>query len=127
VKRLLLDTHAVIWWLASDRRLGAKALDAIADSNNEVLVSSVSGFEIATKRKLGKLDVPDDFSEQIQANGFAELPVTLRHGLEAGQLPLHHNDPFDRLLIGQARCEDLIIVTSDPMLSVYDVELLPAN
>jgi PIN domain nuclease of toxin-antitoxin system len=125
--RLLLDTHVVIWWLARDPRIGDSARDAIKAADNAVFVSVITGFEIATKKKIGKLDAPDDLSERLQAKGFEELPVTLAHGLEAGQLPLHHKDPFDRLLIAQARCEDLTLVTADQMLGEYDVKTLSAN
>jgi PIN domain nuclease of toxin-antitoxin system len=125
--RLLLDTHVVIWWLARDPRIGDSARDAIKAPDNAVFVSTITGFEIATKKKIGTLDAPDDLSEQLQAKGFEELPITLAHGLEAGQLPLHHKDPFDRLLIAQARCEDLTLVTADQMLGEYDVKTLSAN
>ncbi|MFL6144559.1 MAG: type II toxin-antitoxin system VapC family toxin [Labedaea sp.] len=124
--RLLLDTHVVIWWLAADPRLGAKARDAIADRDGEVFVSAVTSFELATKKTLGKLDAPDDLAEQLEANAFEELPVTIAHGWEAGRLPLHHKDPFDRLLIAQARCEGLTLVTADQMLRSYDVVTMPA-
>jgi len=125
--RLLLDTHVVIWWLTREPRIGATAHDAIRDRDNAVFVSAVTGFEIATKKKIGKLDAPDDLPDQLPAKGFDELPVTLVHGFEAGRLPLHHNDPFDRILVAQARCEELTIVTADRMLSEYDVRILPAN
>ena len=125
--RLLLDTHVVIWWLADDPVLGVEAVDAIGDPDNVVFVSAVTGFEISTKKKAGKLDAPDDLPEQLRASAFEELPVALFHGLEAGRLPLHHKDPFDRLLVAQARAEGLILVTADRMLSQYDVRILPAN
>lgn len=125
--RLLLDTHAVIWWLADDPHLGVMAADAIGNPDNVVFVSAVSGFEIATKKKAGKLDAPDDLPDQIRESAFEELPVTLFHGLEAGRLPLHHKDPFDRLLVAQARAEGLVFVTADRMLSSYDVRIMPAG
>jgi PIN domain nuclease of toxin-antitoxin system len=125
--RLLLDTHVVIWWLADDRVLGVEAADAIGDPDNVVFVSAVAGFEIAAKKKVGKLDAPDDLPEQLRESAFEELPVTLVHGLEAGRLPLHHKDPFDRLLVAQARAEGLVMVTADRMLSKYDVRIMPAD
>ena len=125
--RLLLDTHVVIWWLASDRRLGAAARKAIEDEQSAVFISAVTGVELSTKKSLGRLDAPDDLSEQMEAFSFEELPVTLAHGFEAGRLPWHHKDPFDRILVAQARCEDLTLVTSDRILSEYDVQTLAAN
>ena len=127
MKRFLLDTHVVIWWLASDQRLGTSARDAIEDGEAIVYISAVTAFEMSTKKRLGKLDVPDDLTEQMAANSILELPVTITHGLEAGGLPLHHKDPFDRLLVAQARCEDLTIVTSNKIIGSYDVLTLPAN
>lgn len=124
--RLLLDTHVVIWWLADDDCLGVEAVDAIGNPDNIVFVSAVTGFEVATKKNLGKLDAPDDLPDQLRESAFEELPVTLFHGLEAGRLPLHHRDPFDRLLVAQARSEGLVLVTADRMLSNYDVQTMPA-
>lgn len=125
--RLLLDTHVVIWWLAGATRLDDYARAAIDADDNQIFVSAVTAFEIELKKKVGKLDAPDDLPEQMQANAFEELSVTFRHGREAGRLPLHHKDPFDRLLVAQARCEDLTIITADRVLSDYDVKTLPAN
>jgi PIN domain nuclease of toxin-antitoxin system len=124
---LLLDTHVVIWWLALDRRLSAAAREAIEDEHAAVFVSAVTGFEMSTKSNLGKLDAPDDLADQLRASAFEELPVTLAHGVEAGRLPWLHKDPFDRLLVAQARCEDLTLVTADRVLSKYDVQTLSAN
>jgi PIN domain nuclease of toxin-antitoxin system len=125
--RLLLDTHVVIWWLAADRRLGTAAREAIEDEHAAVFVSAITGFEMSTKNNLGKLDTPDDLVVQLRASAFEELPVTFTHGVEAGQLPWHHKDPFDRLLVAQARCEDLTLVTADRVLTKYDVRTLPAG
>ena len=124
--RLLLDTNALIWWLAGIPRFGDAAEGAIAGAD-QVFASAVSGYEVAFKRTLGKLVVPDDFSEQIDKHGFDELPVTLSHAIGAGELPLHHRDPFDRLLVAQARCEGLTLVTSDRKLAAYDVPVLDAG
>lgn len=125
--RLLLDTHVVLWWFACDRRLAPKVRAAIEDSGNTVFVSAVTGFEIASKKASGKLHAPEDLAEQVRANAFEELPITLAHGFEAGSLPLHHKDPFDRILVAQARYEDLTLVTSDRTLSSYDVRMMSAN
>lgn len=125
--RVLLDTNVVIWWLASDDRLGAEAVEIINDGDNDVHVSAVSAAEIATKVLIGKLRTPGDLRTQVKENFFQELPVNIEHGLEVGRLPLHHRDPFDRLLVAQARCEGLILLTTDKKLSAYDVRLFSAN
>ena len=123
--RLLLDTHALLWWLADDDRLGRSARDAIADAD-VVVVSAVSAWEIAIKQAVGKLTGPRDLAGEIRANGFTELPVTSAHALAAGELPPHHSDPFDRMLVAQARLEDLTLVTRDPRLAEYGIAHLRA-
>jgi PIN domain nuclease of toxin-antitoxin system len=122
--RLLLDTHALLWWLA-DEGLKDQARDAIADPNNQVMVSAVSAWEISIKKALGKLSAPDDLEGQVNRNGFTELSISIAHGVSAGQLPRHHDDPFDRMLIAQAFGESLTIVTHDKRFSDYNVALLP--
>lgn len=121
--RLLLDTHALLWWLA-DAGLTDQARDAIADPDNLVMVSAVSAWEISIKKALGKLSAPDDLERQVDENGFAPLPISIAHGLAAGQLPRHHDDPFDRMLVAQAFREGLTIVTHDQRFSDYNVALL---
>jgi PIN domain nuclease of toxin-antitoxin system len=123
--RLLLDTNALLWWLA-DEGLTAQARDAIADPENLVVVSAVSAWEISIKKALGKLAAPDDLEHQVQAGGFIPLPMTIAHGVAAGQLVRHHDDPFDRLLIAQALAEGLTIVTRDKRFSDYNVTLVAA-
>lgn len=123
--RLLLDTHALLWWLA-DQGLSPQARDAIADPANLVLVSAVSALEISTKKALGKLVAPDDLEQQVRTGGFSALPISIAHGSAAGQLPRHHDDPFDRMLIAQAIAEGLAIVTRDVRFDDYGVALLPA-
>jgi PIN domain nuclease of toxin-antitoxin system len=125
--RLLLDTHALLWWLFKLPQLGRAARTVIAAVENEVFVSAVSGYEITYKRALGKLAAPDDLESQVTALGFSGLPVTLRHAVVAGDLAQHHKDPFDRLLIAQAQTEGLTIVTSDRQVGAYDVPILPAT
>ena len=122
--RLLLDTNALLWWLV-DKGLTDQAREAIADPGNLVAVSAVSAWEISIKKALGKLSAPDNLEHQIQAAGFTPLPVTIAHGIAAGQLPRHHDDPFDRMLIAQAAAEGLTIVTRDKRFSDYKVTLLP--
>ncbi len=123
--RLLLDTDALLRWLA-DEGLTAQARDAIADPANLVAVSAVSAWEISIKKALGKLAVPDDLERQVQAGGFTPLPITIAHGIAAGQLAHHHDDPFDRILVAQALAEGLTIVTRDKRFNDYSVALLPA-
>ena len=123
--RLLLDTHALLWWLA-DEDLTAEARHAIADPANLVAVSAASAWEISIKKALGKLAAPDDLGEQVQAGDFLPLPVSIAHAVAAGQLDHHHEDPFDRMLIAQAFAEGLTIVTRDKRFEDYGVTLLPA-
>jgi PIN domain nuclease of toxin-antitoxin system len=123
--RLLLDTHALLWWLA-DEGLTPPAQDAIADPGNLVVVSAASAWEISIKKALGKLTAPDDLEQQVQDGGFAPLPISIAHGVAAGRLPHHHEDPFDRMLIAQAFAEGLAIVTRDKRFGDYGVALLPA-
>ncbi len=123
---LLLDTHVLLWWLFDDPRLRTQTANMIDTSGGDIVVSSVSGFEIATKKALGKLYAPDDLEMQLDEGGFTVLPLSMRHGLVAGALPMHHRDPFDRLLIAQAQCEGLTLVTADTALRQYDVGVLPA-
>ena len=123
--RLLLDTHALLWWLA-DEGLTTQARDAIADPANLVAVSAASAWEISIKKALGKLTAPDDLERQLQAGGLTPLPITIAHGTAAGRLPRHHEDPFDRMLIAQAFAEGLTIVTRDKRFDDYGVALLSA-
>ena len=122
--RLLLDTQALLWWLFDLPQLRASAREAITNPNNQVHVSAVSAIEIATKQAIGKLDAPTDLEQQVADNWFLPLPVTIGHGLAVRDLPLHHRDLFDRLLVAQARCESLTLVTPDRRLSEYDVQVL---
>ncbi len=123
--RLLLDTRALLWWLADDG-LGAQARDAIANPANPVFVSAASAWEISIKKALGKLTAPDDLEQQVNSGGFLPLPISIAHGVAAGQLARHHDDPFDRMLIAQAQAESLTIVTRDKRFHEYGVALLTA-
>jgi PIN domain nuclease of toxin-antitoxin system len=110
---LLLDTHAFIWWAARDPRLVERARVVIADADNRVVVSAVSVWEISVKRASGKLAFRHDILEVLARTGFDSLDITPSHADLAGSLPLHHTDPFDRLLVAQAQIEGLVLVTQD--------------
>jgi PIN domain nuclease of toxin-antitoxin system len=125
--RLLLDTHAWLWWLGDDRRLGRRARQVLANPRSEVWVSAASSWEIAIKEALGKLRLQKaDLEAEISANGFLELPIRTRHALVAGRLAPVHEDPFDRMLVAQAQVEELSVVTSDPVFERYGVTVLEA-
>jgi PIN domain nuclease of toxin-antitoxin system len=102
-------------------------LEAISDAEADVFVSAASAWEIAIKKQLGKLDAPDDLPEQLARHRFAALPVTIEHALAVGELPLHHRDPFDRMLVAQARLGNLTIVTDDPRIRGYGVACVEAS
>ena len=122
--QLLLDTHALIWWLSNDSTLSSEAKDAIANPDNIVFVSAASAWEIAIKKSLGKLQVPDDLKAQIEAKKFTPLAINIDHALTVEKLPLHHQDPFDRILIAQAISENLIVVTRDNKFEAYEVKTI---
>lgn len=126
--RLLLDTHALLWWLTDDQRLSADARRTIGDETIDVAVSAASAWEIATKQRLGKLDdVPlaaERFGELTAANGFSHLPVTYLHGLRAGGYTCAHRDPFDRMLAAQSDLERLTLVTRDPAFDEFGTDTL---
>ena len=123
---LLLDTHPLLWWLEDNPTLSEKARNVIADVGNVVFVSAASAWEIAIKKSLGKLEVPDDLDEVVKANGFEELPIGIPHALAVGALPPHHKDPFDRMLIAQAKIEHLTLVTRDESVKQYGIPFLQA-
>ena len=129
--KLLLDTHALLWWLEESPRLGFDTRREIASPRNEVLISAVCAWEIAIKVGLGRLDLGEPpeicLPREIERNGFRALPVEISHGCAVRSLPDHHRDPFDRLLVAQALCEGLTLVTADPLISRYSVTTLAAE
>lgn len=122
---LLLDTHIVLWWLADDPALTADLKDRL-DHEPDVYVSAATIWEVAIKHSIGKLQKPDDLPERVRDSGFRHLNITASHAIAAGHLPLIHRDPFDRMLIAQAKTEHLTLVTRDPEIAKYDLDLLPA-
>lgn len=120
--KLLLDTHALLWWWLDDPQLSVAAREAIASPANTVLVSSASSWEIATKQRGGKLGLPqatERFSELVAADGFVVLPISVAHALRAGSHPAAHRDPFDRMLAAQAEIEAACLVTNDPAMAAF--------
>jgi PIN domain nuclease of toxin-antitoxin system len=126
--RLLLDTHALLWWLLGDETLSLTAREAIADPANDVFVSAASAWEIATKHRIGKLPIAAGIAANVEravaTQGFMELPVTIRDGQVAGGLPAIHKDPFDRMLIAQAVLDDLVLVSNEVLFNAYGVARL---
>jgi PIN domain nuclease of toxin-antitoxin system len=122
---LMLDTHAFLWWLSDSPKLKAESRAAIADSWAVVHVSAAAIWEIAIKARLGKIKPgTQHIDQEIALNGFTELAISARHAVAAGNLPPHHDDPFDRMIIAQARTEDLTVVTHDEIFASYDVPVL---
>jgi PIN domain nuclease of toxin-antitoxin system len=122
---LLLDTHVVLWALGNVR-MRPEAREAIEDTSTTVCVSAASAWELAIKSAIGKLRIPDDLSDQLRAARFVPLSITVEHALEVRRLDPRHGDPFDRLLVAQARAEDLTLVTRDTRLAAYGIPILAA-
>jgi len=125
MSKLLLDTHALLWFVAGDERLSIVARDALADPTHDVFVSAASAWEISTKHRIGKL--PDagplatDLLDEMTRRGFTALDITVEHGQDAGNLPGPHRDPFDRILIAQARGERMMLVSNETQFDAYGV------
>ncbi|MGQ0581082.1 MAG: type II toxin-antitoxin system VapC family toxin [Reyranella sp.] len=126
--RLLLDTHAFLWWVFADPKLSHHARAEVGNDDNEILVSAASAWEITTKYRIGKLpeagNVADNVAGRVASEGFSELTVTMRHAQRAGDLVGHHRDPFDRMLIAQAMLEDLTLVSNERTFDAYGVKRL---
>ena len=126
--RALLDTHVFLWWVTDDAHLSSRARAIIADGDNEVFLSAASGWEMAIKTRLGKLHLPDNPAsfvfEQLRINAIEPLAIQMTHALRVYSLPGHHRDPFDRILVAQAQVERMPIITADPQVAQYDVEIV---
>ena len=122
--KLLLDTHAALWWLTEDQRLGEATADRLTDETNQVLLSAAVVWEVAIKRSLGKLESPEDFAPTLLGAGAQPLPVSLDHAAAVEHLPWHHRDPFDRILVAQAAIEGAALVSHDAALRPYGVQLV---
>jgi PIN domain nuclease of toxin-antitoxin system len=123
---LLLDAHALLWWLGDDRGLSEEARSAIADPANDVLVSAVTVWEIEIKRALGKLEAPRGLVAALEPAGLGTLPITALDAEMAGGLPPHHRDPFDRMLIAQAMRLEAVVLSRDVTFTRYGVDVLLA-
>jgi PIN domain nuclease of toxin-antitoxin system len=121
---LLLDTDVLLWWLGGVDRLSEAAAELISDEDNDIVVSVASIWEISIKKSLGKLTIDGDLRKHIEQQSFRELPIAGHHAVEVEHLPVHHRDPFDRILVAQARCEQLTLITGDHQLSEYDVSTM---
>lgn len=128
--RILLDTHCWLWMTAAPERFSKAALALVSNPDNRLFLSAVSSWEISIKHQLGKLELPvppEQFvPDRMEVTGVEGLAIALVHGLRAGQLPSHHRDPFDRMLIAQAQLEGMPLLTADRQLGLYEVEILEA-
>ena len=126
--RFLLDTHAFLWWLFDDPRISTTAREIVADPENDILISSASGWEISTKHRLGRLAVANelvrDLRGWVERARFRELPISLAHAQRAGGWPQAHRDPFDRMLAAQSALEELPLISRDPALAAFGIRVI---
>lgn len=127
--KVLLDTHVFLWWITNQlENLSPKAEEVMRDGKNELFLSAASGWEIAIKAQLGKLTLPEDpisfIAQQLHLNAIHPLPIQLNHALHVYALPSHHRDPFDRMLVAQSQVEKLPLLTLDPQIARYQVEVI---
>jgi PIN domain nuclease of toxin-antitoxin system len=126
--KVLLDTHAFLWWITDDPKLSLRVRGIISDGENEVFISAATGWEIAIKAQIGRLKLPDEprrfILEQLKINSMKSLPIEMRHALHISTLPIHHQDPFDRILIAQAQMEELPVLSADPQFGKYEVTII---
>lgn len=128
--RFLLDTQVFLWWIADDPRLSEKARGTIRNAENRLFLSAASGWEIVIKAGLGRIKLsqkPQGFvARQLSANAIESLPIQMSHALHTHALPLHHRDPFDRMIVAQAQLEKMTVISSDPQIARYDVKVINA-
>jgi len=126
--KVLVDTHAFLWWITDDPRLSFRAREIFTDGNNELFFSAASGWEISIKVQIGRLRLPADpesfIVDQLRINAIKSLAIQMNHALHVSTLPSHHRDPFDRLLVAQAQLEGLPILSADPQIGKYHVEVV---
>jgi len=126
--KVLLDTHALLWWLFDDPRLSQRARKVIASPDSAVFMSSASAWEIATKYRLGKLpeakEVVENLPDLLRMNKMEELPISMAHAIVAGSLSIAHRDPFDRMLIAQAQLESMPVVTTDAQFKGHNIQII---
>jgi PIN domain nuclease of toxin-antitoxin system len=126
--KALLDTHTFLWWVTNDPLLSTKVEEILCDRSNQVFVSAATGWEIAIKSQIGKLNFPTPpepfMLQQLALNSFVTLPIRLEHGLRVYHLPLYHRDPFDRILIAQSQLEGMPILTTDSKIAQYGVDVI---
>jgi PIN domain nuclease of toxin-antitoxin system len=126
--KVLLDTHAFLWWITDDPKLSSRAREIISNIKNELFFSAASGWEITIKVQIGRLKLPDEpqrfIPGQMRTNAIQSLPILMSHALHVFTLPDHHRDPFDRLLIAQAQLEGLPIMSADPQIAKYKIEVI---
>jgi PIN domain nuclease of toxin-antitoxin system len=121
VTAYLVDTHVLLWWLSGDRRLPARSRAALVEPAHQILVSAVSAWEVSIKSGLGKLVAPGDLIDAVERSGLEWVPIDPREAYRAGGLPLHHRDPFDRLLVAQALERALPVISHDAAFDAYGV------
>ncbi|MDI6762884.1 MAG: type II toxin-antitoxin system VapC family toxin [Thermodesulfobacteriota bacterium] len=123
-----MDTHTFLWWITDDPKLSLRVRGIISDGENVIFISAVTGWEIAIKAQIGRLKLPDKpqrfILEQLKINGMKSLPIEMRHALHISTLPIHHQDPFDRMLIAQAQMEELPVLSADPEIGKYEVTII---
>lgn len=128
--RILLDTQSWLWMVSAPDRLSAASQTLVADADTEILLSAASAWEIAIKESVGKLKLPEPAERYVPSRlasfRTTSLPIAQSHALRVAALPMHHRDPFDRILIAQAQIEGLPLLSGDPLMARYDVELIPA-
>lgn len=125
MRPVLVDTHVLLWLLFGMREaVSERAEDVLSDGRTPVSISAVSAWEIGVKRSIGKLEIGDAWPLALRALGFDAMPITALHAAEVDRLPWHHRDPFDRMLVAQAKVEDHALISADPRMREYDVEVI---